>query len=414
MQANRTQIEQPGRVWVVMPHLLPWQVTSLQERLERTNYWLAGNPKYDQVGWVLVDSHQTLGDNLVDALKLGASVSLNEDESYKSYLSLTQIHLARNQLTAAEEAFAKASELLPNDDGSRRRFAAVAGLLEYARQAAQPVANLPPTAVQVGLDFGGIARLVAYEIDRQTISPGEALHVVLYWQPLAPIEQGLTSYVHLTDLRANLLGQASGVPAGGQVPTLSWRPGQIVVDPYTVFVDSSAQAPIVMRVEAGLFDPQNYEFINAKDDAGQPVSSRITETRVIPPVSPSGSPAHPLGANFAGLVSLIGYDLLPDPPAIALYWQAQASMDEDYSVFVHMLDANGELVGQMDGQPLQGDYPTTWWSPGEVIVDRRSAPAVAPGEYRLLVGWYRLSDGSRLTLADGSGDSVTLGTVNVP
>ncbi len=414
MQANRTHIEQPGRVWVVMPHLLPWQVTSLQERLERTNYWLAGNPKYDQVGWILVDSHQTLGDNLVDALQLIASVSLNADERYKIYLSLTQIHLARNQLTAAEESFAEASELLPGDDGSRRRFTAVTELLEYARQADQPVANLPPTAVQVGLDFGGMARLVAYEIDRQTISPGEALHVVLYWQPLAPIEQDLASYVHLTDRRANLLGQTSGLPASGQLPTVSWIPGQIVVDPYTVFVDTSAQTPIVMRVEAGLFNPENYEFIDAKDDAGQPVSSIITEMKVIPPVSPSVSPAHALNTSFAGLISLIGYDLVPDPPAIVLYWQAQASVDEDYSVFVHMLDANGQLVGQMDGQPLQGDYPTTWWSPGDVIVDKRSAPAVAPGEYRLLVGWYRLSNGSRLPLADGSGDSVTLDTINIP
>jgi hypothetical protein len=89
-------------------------------------------------------------------------------------------------------------------------------------------------------------------------------------------------------------------------------------------------------------------------------------------------------------------------------------MNEDYTVFIHLVDANGQLVAQMDGQPFQGRYPTSWWSPGELIVDRRSAPAIAPGKYRLLVGWYRLSDGSRLPLADGGGDSVTLGIVNLP
>ena len=53
--------------------------------------------------------------------------------------------------------------------------------------------------------------------------------------------------------------------------------------------------------------------------------------------------------------------------------------------------------------------------PGEVIVDRRSLPALAPGSYRLLVGWYRVAEGTRLALSDGSGDSVALkAVVNIP
>jgi hypothetical protein len=414
IQANRAQVEQPGRVWVVMPHLAPWQVASLPTKVNPTHYWLAGNPRYDQVGWMLIDSHPTLGDNLVAALQLGADLSLNAGEKFKNYASLAQLLLARNQLAAAEEAFALASELVPDDAGSRQKLAAVSAQLQYARQAARSIESLPPTAVQVDLNYGGMARLVAYEMDRPTISPGEALRVNLYWQPLARMERNLVSYVHLTDRVANVVGQASGIPAAGQSPTTSWEPGQIVTDTYTVTVDTATQAPLVAKIVAGLFDPQTHEFVKAIDATGQPADSTLAEMKVIPSAWPSASPDHPLNANFAGLISLIGYDLASDPPGVVFYWQAQAVMSEDYIVFVHLLDAGGQLAGQMDGPPLQGRYPTSWWSPGEVIVDRRAAPAMTPGNYRLRVGWYRLADGARLPLADGSGDSVMLGSVNIP
>ena len=51
---------------------------------------------------------------------------------------------------------------------------------------------------------------------------------------------------------------------------------------------------------------------------------------------------------------------------------------------------------------------------GETIIDHRSLPEVAPGNYQLLIGWYRAADGTRLPLADGSGDSVTVEEFVIP
>jgi hypothetical protein len=397
-----------------MPHLTPWQVSVIAERVKPGNYWLAGNPRYDQAGWFLMDSNQTLGDNIVTALQLGTDVSLNADEKHRNTISLAQVYLVRNQLARAEEALAMAFESVPDDAGARDRLSVVAEELEYARRAAQSAEDIPPSAVRVDLGFEGLARLVAYENDRQTVSPGESLRINLYWQPLAPIEQNLASFVHLTDRAANLLGQASGIPAQGQAPTTSWKPGQVIVDAYTMQVDASTPAPLVMRVEAGLYDPGNYVFIQAVDGTGQPISTVLTEMKVIPSNRPSASPAYPADANFGGLIVLVGYDVASDPPGVVFYWQARAAMSEEYTLFVHLVNSEGQLVAQADGPPLQGNYPTSWWSPGEAIVDRRVIPGVAPGTYHLLVGWYRPVDGSRLPLADGSGDSVTLGPFNIP
>ena len=413
-QGDRAYAEREGRVWLVMPHLTQRQISGLKEEVRATHYWLAGNPQYDQVGWVLMDSHQTLGDNLASALQLGATLSLDTEDRYRNLISLAEVRLTQSQVAAAEEAFALASELLPGDVGSDHMSTTVTEQLRYAREAARTVASLPPAAVQVNLTFGGVARLMAYEMDRHTILPGESFRLTLYWQPLARITRNLVSYVHLTDHGANLMAQVSGIPAGGQSPTTSWEPGQIIVDEYAVDVDAATQAPLVANIEVGLFDPQTYEFIKPIDDAGQPVSSAIAEAKVVPSASSFARPAYALNANFASLISLIGYDLTSDPSAIIFYWQAQAAMSEEYTVFVHLLNGDGQLVGQMDGPPVEGNYPTSRWSPGEVVADRHLVPAVEPGTYLVMLGWYRLADGYRLPLADGSGDSMTLGTIEVP
>jgi hypothetical protein len=61
----------------------------------------------------------------------------------------------------------------------------------------------------------------------------------------------------------------------------------------------------------------------------------------------------------------------------------------------------------MDGQPLQGDYPTSFWDVGEVIEDeyiltiRENAPA---GPYRLEVGMYDLATRERVPVLGEDGE----------
>jgi hypothetical protein len=66
--------------------------------------------------------------------------------------------------------------------------------------------------------------------------------------------------------------------------------------------------------------------------------------------------------------------------------------------------------------PVNGRYPTSAWAPGEPIIDARaiSLPADLPaGDYRLIVGLYTSTEGSRLLLADHSADSVLLEQITV-
>jgi hypothetical protein len=414
LRANRAGLEQPGRVWVVMPHLLPWQINLAQDRLAPEQRWLAGNPRYDQVGWWVIDSAETLGDNLAAALALGAELSLDREEKFWNNISLAQLHLMRDRLGPAERTLSLASELLPAGDTlAKERFRATEEQLRYARRLDRALEQVPSGATRLERDFEGLARLVAYQVEGEPLLPGRPVRIKLYWQPLARIERNLISYVHLTDLKANLIGQAEGIPAGGQAPTPTWQPGQVVVDTYTITVPPDTPAPLAVRLEAGLFAPADYEFIQALDASARPTDPMIAGLAVVPPDPPAG-PDRLLEANFGGLIRLLGYDLGVGPLDLTLYWQAQTDMDEDYTVFIHFLDDQGQLVGQLDGQPFDGNYPTSWWNPGEIVSDSRSGLELPAGRYQVLLGWYRAGDGTRLSLAGDSGDSVSLGVVDIP
>lgn len=76
---------------------------------------------------------------------------------------------------------------------------------------------------------------------------------------------------------------------------------------------------------------------------------------------------------------------------VTLYWQALTEMMLDYTAYVHVLDAAGDLVAQTDRPPA--GYPTNDWKPGEIIIDRYLVslpPEIGPGEYWLQTGFYYL------------------------
>ena len=107
-------------------------------------------------------------------------------------------------------------------------------------------------------------------------------------------------------------------------------------------------------------------------------------------------------------IRLLGYRLAPvggDALAVELYWQADEPVSEDYTVFCHVL-RDGSRIGQHDGEPASGYYPTGQWRAGDIVRDRHSASlssAYVEGECETLVGLYRWDMGTRLALLDEEG-----------
>jgi tetratricopeptide (TPR) repeat protein len=86
---------------------------------------------------------------------------------------------------------------------------------------------------------------------------------------------------------------------------------------------------------------------------------------------------------------------------MALYWQTDLLLAEDYQVFVHVVDANGQQVGGGDGAPVNNRYPTSQWRTGVTIFDPHTITfdnPLPPGEYSVRIGLYRLPSGERLAV----------------
>lgn len=94
---------------------------------------------------------------------------------------------------------------------------------------------------------------------------------------------------------------------------------------------------------------------------------------------------------------------------VDLRWQALGPIDEDYTIFIQVLDNQDNIVGQVDAWPLQGTYPTSQWPAGEVIVDTHVVQLksdLAPGNYHLQVGWYLLATLHRLPILNSDGNPI--------
>jgi hypothetical protein len=97
--------------------------------------------------------------------------------------------------------------------------------------------------------------------------------------------------------------------------------------------------------------------------------------------------------------------------AYTLHWQAIDSITQDYTVFNHLLDAEGNMIAQQDSMPQQNQYPTSLWDSGEIVVDPRAIPLpkrLEPGVYTLRVGLYESETGQRLRLENRTKDFVDL------
>jgi hypothetical protein len=135
-------------------------------------------------------------------------------------------------------------------------------------------------------------------------------------------------------------------------------------------------------------------------------------------------PQYPVNVPLGGRVRLVGYDLRPPTCddettivtalcwfGIALYWQAERDVLQDYTVFVHVIGKGemGEerLLTQRDAMPDNGAYPTRNWRAGEAVIDPVRVPlprGMPAGTYDLFVGMYDSATLERLPTVSAAGE----------
>jgi hypothetical protein len=140
------------------------------------------------------------------------------------------------------------------------------------------------------------------------------------------------------------------------------------------------------------------------------------------------NPSHSLQANFDNQIQLLGYsdpqisttrpptaDRRPPELSITLYWQAMTT-PTTLTRFVQFIGPDGQVYGQNDSAPDQGNYPTHLWQPGEVVAETVTLPLPSDrpvGDYTLHIGLYHPDTRARLPLVSG-GDHVVIAINGLP
>jgi len=200
----------------------------------------------------------------------------------------------------------------------------------------------------------------------------------------------------------------------------------VVCDEYAIPIAADAVAPTAADVRVGVYAMPGMVELEALDAQERPIGHgpAIAQVRIAPQTALREQPQQPTQFNLGDKIMLTGYSMSPAFPVeghaweITLYWKALMWIPHNYTVFIHLVNPDDELVSQVDEQPLQGEYPTRFWQMGEIVRDAHqlALPQELPsGAYYLHIGLYLLDTGARLPVvgADPPLDYVRLGPISI-
>ncbi|MCC7451689.1 MAG: hypothetical protein IT324_30050, partial [Anaerolineae bacterium] len=254
--------------------------------------------------------------------------------------------------------------------------------------------------------YGDVAELIGMSPANPKARPGAFTRITLYWRALRPAPATLQSYLHTVE---SDVVKRDSLPATGNLLASNWHAGDTWAESYVIRIPDDAKWQTTYPLVAGLYDPATKTAMPVTDSAGKPT------TPIIGRMSIGGlqffyrGPGRPY--SFNQTVGLLQWyvNRRTQPFEVCLEWKLLVSTAVDYTVFVQVLAGSGPPIAQADSQPKGGRYPTSVWTPGEVIthdcytLDARSIP---PTGWQIVVGLYDATNGQRLPVQDRDGNTL--------
>jgi hypothetical protein len=277
----------------------------------------------------------------------------------------------------------------------------------------------PAPMYPLNAHFAGGVTLLGYELPTRQATAGNGLPLTLYWQGREWIGEDLIIFTRLLDHQQISWGGYDRRPQENY-STLLWAPGEFITDGFAVPIEPDTPNGIY-TIAVGLYRGEAESLPLLDLTTGQ--STTVTAL-TLGPVKIGGPPASltlnkatpqiELNVILGNQIKLLGFDheKVQDKVHLTLYWQCLSPPETDYTTFLHLQNAAGKIVAQQDNPPVGGTYPTSLWSPGEIIPDKillDVPPDLDPtATYHLLVGLYDLKTGKRLSVPGFIDNAITL------
>ncbi|MEZ4835958.1 MAG: hypothetical protein R2873_28835 [Caldilineaceae bacterium] len=240
------------------------------------------------------------------------------------------------------------------------------------------------------VNFQNGMRLVGYEVTEGAVpwSEQRGFRLTTFWQrgaatdPATLEAQAFHAFVHL--YQNGVLAQSNG-PLGNHLtaslwtpdfPVSLWAPDEIVESLHFLPIPDSA-TPGKAHFEAGLYrlEQDTAPRIGIVDGAGQVGATQVDFGGVMIDAGPPQAAVEdlcPLGVRFEETLELANgrmalSSVQPDQLDVSLVWRAVDRPRTEATVFVHLLNAAGEIIGQFDQPPGGVENPTSLWAPGEEV-----------------------------------------------
>lgn len=296
------------------------------------------------------------------------------------------------------------------------------------------LASVTPTMPLVGTTVGGAIDVLGYDLSSLEVGQGGSLSLVLYMRAREAVATIVMPSVTLGTIPQQFTTDSRHL-------TPDWFPGELIVERYELYV------PFAL-------EPGRYPLALQFDDLGQTRQALTyadgTRSLVLGHVDVIAVPGAGRRADAVdrGLTNIgnqvllrsaltrVGTTVRPDlwtiplsaRPGQAIHlrlvWRVLAQPTTSYTVFIHVIDGQGQVIVGHDYTPLGGAFPSYLWFPkwleGQVVEDpyRLVLPEdTPPGEYWVEVGMYEMGSVRRVAQlsAEGvlTGDRLILGAVHV-
>ena len=276
----------------------------------------------------------------------------------------------------------------------------------YARPPLLYENNLPEDAVTVDREMGQGLTLLGYRREMRLVQPGEVAWTTLYWRRETPPEQPPELVIELFGRQGALVGKYQGYHGRGLYPATLWPSGAVVAERSGVRLAEAMETPTNVTVHMRL-----------AQGAGRAIAGVLeAEPDNWPP--PPGPALAKVGDGIELVQARLSQDEVAagDSLAVRLAWRVTHDVESDFTTFVHLGEAGQPPLATGDSPPLQGDYPTSRWEAGEVIVSDDYTlivpDGVDPGRYAVFVGMYDPQTLQRLPVTD-SGQQEALAAYRV-